>query len=564
MKLKILLLSTCLVYSTFSFSQVAESIQLGNEPAPNIDKNKLYSEFDELFDEFQDGCYSRRIGSRSPFINLLEEALMKSGSNYDSRSKIKSSDKKCSDYIQNRLNFTFEHIYRHYCGLIFIEERNEFKSKETKGIGIAEEYFDNLENACSGSKNKSKEWLNDWNTGLNVWSKMLSDKTNQKLTLLAEEKKKAEEEIRQKKLAAEMKAKEDARIDEFERKKRLEEKHKPKFKEDIRIEKNTDKVNHISNPVTKIDKVQSTPKVIKDLYKIRVEKNCGKSFNNLYDLEGIENFSVLKNKQYRINFLCRVNTDIYFSPKLKERGLTLKIIDNQFKYLEKLKTAQSTNDYSAFNTLINTDENFIDKHKEISSNINIAINVSNENNVSDFASFKTNKVGLNSAFGKVLYLSSIYFVNTCSDPRYGLKIGEKVPTRSSSLGWGMKSIPFNHCHNMLVPAYNNIYYSNVYFSSYLEKFNWFKEKSVSNIMEVAKFHVEGKYDVYLGLKNKELKEKVEFGEISEHEAEVEFNRFIDSLSDEYYKLLIQIDELFENVLELLKDKGINYWVEHPK
>lgn len=230
MKIKFLLINLFFMTSCLVMAQKAEPIFFGNEVATNLDEDKLYSEFNKLFDEFSEDCHSRRINSRYPFINLLESALEESGSELSINSKkIKRADKSCSAFIIDYTAYTFDHYYKHYCKLSFLTDADEILSVSQKGELVAGQYFDDFENECNNGSSKrsnSKILFNEWNTGVNVWSKLLTDKVND----IYAQRKIAEEE-RLKRLAAEEKAKEDARIAELE-KQRLQQE---KAKEDAKI-----------------------------------------------------------------------------------------------------------------------------------------------------------------------------------------------------------------------------------------------------------------------------------------------------------------------------------------
>lgn len=221
MQIKFIIITLFFMSSGLVIAQKAEPILFGEEVVDSLDQDKLYSEFNKLFDDFTEDCHSRRINSRSPFINLLENALEKSGSELSVNSnKIKRSDKRCSTFIIDYTAYTFDHYYKHYCKLSFLTDTDEILSVSQKGELIAGQYFDDFQNECNSGSSKrssSKILFNEWSVGVNVWSRLLTDKVNEIYT--------------QRKIAEEEKAKEDARIAELERQRLQQE----KAKEDTKI-----------------------------------------------------------------------------------------------------------------------------------------------------------------------------------------------------------------------------------------------------------------------------------------------------------------------------------------
>lgn len=219
MKIKSILIILSFMVSNIIIAQEIETISLGNEVATNIDQDKLYSELNKLFDEFNDDCHSRRINSRSPFINLLDSALENSGASFAQNSQKQTrSSKNCKSYVINNISYTFDYYYNHYCNLSHLSETNEVLSFSRRGLSVAEEYYSDMINECSSwSSKNSTAYLNEWNTAINIWSRLLADKTHDIFT-----QRKVAEENKLKRLDAEKQAKEEARIAEIERQKTQE------------------------------------------------------------------------------------------------------------------------------------------------------------------------------------------------------------------------------------------------------------------------------------------------------------------------------------------------------
>lgn len=221
MKLKIIAIAFSILFSSLAKSQQIKPIVLKDNAETNIDQKKLYSELDKVFDEFNEDCHARRINSRSPFINLLDRALTNSGSTLSiSSSKISSSDKKCVNYLNNSFSYTFDQYYKHYCNLSFLTEPNEITNVSLRGESVAEEYYADFISACNKkSGKKSKIWFEEFNTGLNIWAELLTDKADHQISLRLI----AQEELKQKEIEDKKQAENEAAIAEIKKQRESEE-----------------------------------------------------------------------------------------------------------------------------------------------------------------------------------------------------------------------------------------------------------------------------------------------------------------------------------------------------
>lgn len=164
------------------FSKTVEPIILEHSAAPAINQNQLYTEFEKLFDEYSEECISRKIGSRSPFINLLKKAMLNSGASYADFPKV---NKNCKSYIQEDISFTFEHYYKHHCSSIYINNTETLRNKINKGESVANVYNKGFKNACGNAGKNSLIWYDEWSVALNTWSTLLTDKAQIQIDLIS-------------------------------------------------------------------------------------------------------------------------------------------------------------------------------------------------------------------------------------------------------------------------------------------------------------------------------------------------------------------------------------------
>jgi hypothetical protein len=101
-------------------------------------------------------------------------------------------------------------------------------------------------------------------------------------------------------------------------------------------------------------------------------------------------------------------------------------------------------------------------------------------------------------------------------------------------------------------------------SKYTDTFDWYKGGGTNNVMDSVKFEIQrNDRGDRIRMKKKEFEEMVEFGEISIAKANQMLNNEKIKMSNEYYKLLLEVDALFENVINRMDELNVNYIWDEP-